>query len=219
VRIREFFGYQIAREYPLQLFIPTLSVEYRWNRNWRTHLAYRPIYFHGKTRTLWYSRWEMRVAFYKRKKRHRWRYALTAERFQPKTKKYQYRFVVSARWYDRQRLPWKGKLYLEHRLYYYYGGKPLKYYHRDGTWVVTRAPNDFHRYRFIIGARFRPYKSLRWSAYYFFQREFNNPFSNHRDIHVPSRDGTTIRYPFNNYSVLGLSLTVKLDLRKKKIKK
>ena len=216
LRVSEFFGYQLYGAYPLQLLIPSLTAQYRWNKRWRTSFGYRPLYFRGREKMIWYSRWQARISYYKRSKPYLWRYSLIAEHFKPTTKKYQYRIILSARFYDRQRLPWKGKPYIEGRLYYYYGGKPLKYYHKDGTLVTIKAPNDFHRYRIIIGARFKPYRNLRLSTYYIYQREFNNPFTNHRDINVPSRYGTKIRYPFNNYTVFGISLTIKMDYRKVK---
>ncbi len=213
-RVKQLYGFEIDSSYYLKLLLNTASFEYRPSKNTRVEVAYRPMYFRGNTRFLWYHRISLKASQRLRLDKFSWKNSLTAEWFFPIQPKYEYRFILASRLYGPSVLPWKGKPYLQGQLYYYLNGKPLKYYDENGDWVVTQSPNDFHRYRISIGARFRPTRSLRLSIYYTLQREFNTGLTQNRDINVPNRSGSKIRYAFNDYSVLGLSLTFKLDLRK-----
>ncbi len=213
-RVKQLYGFETDSSYYLKLLLNTVSAEYRPTKRTRLEVAYRPMYFKGKTRFLWYHRISLKGSHFWKLHNYQWKNSLTAEWFFPQLSKYEYRFIWTSRFYGPAVLPWKGKPYLQGQLYYYLNGKPLKYYDANGDWVVTQSPNDFHRYRISLGARFKPTRSLRLSIYYTLQREFNTGLRENRDINVPNRSGSKIRYAFNDYSVLGLSLTFKLDLRK-----
>ncbi len=214
-RVKQLYGFDVRPDYQLRLLLNTVSLEYRTSRATRLEVAYRPMYFRGNTRYLWYHRISARASHsWRFDNRMRWKNSLTAEWFFPQQPKYKYRFIWTSRIYLPSVLPWRGRPYLQGQLYYYLDGKPLKYYDENGEWLVTQSPNDFHRYRLSIGARFRPNRVLRLSVYYTLQQEFNTNLTQNRDINVPNRTGTDIRYDFNNYTILGASLTIRMDLRK-----
>jgi len=43
--------------------------------------------------------------------------------------------------------------------------------------------------------------------YYFYQQEFNTNLASHRNINIPSKNGSKIKDPFNNYHAVGVSFT------------
>ncbi len=213
-RVKQLYGFDVRPNYQLRLLLNTVSMEYRLNRSMRVELAYRPMYFRGNTRFLWYHRISARTSHSQRLGDFRWKNSITAEWFFPQLAKYKYRFIWASRFYLPSINFWRARPYLQGQLYYYLDGKPLKYYDAGGEWLVTQAPNDFHRFRLSVGMRFRPSRALRLSLYYTLQKEFNTNFSQNRDINVPNKSGTKIRYAFNDYAVIGASLSFRLDFRK-----
>ncbi len=213
-RVKQLYGFDVRPNYQLRLLLNTLSVEYRLNRSVRVELAYRPMYFRGNTRFLWYHRISARTSHSQRLGNFRWKNSMTAEWFFPQQVKYKYRFIGTSRLYFPAIHFWRARPYVQGQLYYYLDGKPLKYYDDNGEWLVTQAPNDFHRARFSVGMRFRPSKVLRLSLYATLQKEFNTNFTKNRDINVPNKSGSKIRYAFNDYTIIGASLSFRLDFRK-----
>lgn len=135
----------------------------------------------------------------------------------PALRKYKYRLIYTIRYGVKLKfLPWKGKLYAKGELYYYLGGRPINYYSDNGDFIAKNSPNDFHRYRTGLGLRMKPSRNLRLSVYYMWQQEINSGLNPTRNINVPNSGGNKIQLPFNNYSVVGVFLGYRLDLRKKR---
>lgn len=142
----------------------------------------------------------------------------------PQLRKWQYRFIVSHKLSWRNKFfPFKGTPYIKNQLYYYAGGREVKYWELDESeegseeYVLgaERAPNGWHRYRFTAGMRFRFTKSFAGSFYYTIQREFNTPW-NPYGLNVYNKSQTRIKVPFNNFSLVGVSLSYTLKTYKKK---
>lgn len=140
------------------------------------------------------------------------KHTFTMEWHFPQLRKYRYRAIYTFRYFiDNDFLPWKMKPYIKAQLYYYLDGKSISYYDDTGKKLASRSPNDLHRYRFGAGLYMKPLKQLRMSVYYLWQQEFNTFLTRNRDLNVPSKSGKSIKAPFNNYSVLGISLTWKIN--------
>lgn len=141
------------------------------------------------------------------------KHTLTLEWHFPQLRKYRYRAIYTFRYFiDNDFLPWKMKPYIKAQLYYYLDGRSISYYDETGKRIAKKSPNDFHRYRLGAGLYMKPSKQLRLSLYYLWQQEFNTFLTRNRDLNVPSKSGRSIKAPFNNYSVLGISLTWKIKV-------
>lgn len=136
-----------------------------------------------------------------------------AEWFLPQQKKYRLRFNYSISYsLKNDFMPWRGRPFAKAQVSYYLGGKPLTYYDGNGESLANQAPNDFHRLRLVGGISMRPAKNLKWSLYFLWNKEFNSFFTQNRDLNVPSKRGTKVKYPFNNYTVLGTNILYDLKL-------
>ena len=139
--------------------------------------------------------------------------SLRAEYHFPQIRKYRTRFIYSNKLsYRFRKLPMKPQPYIRHQVYWYQGGRDVKYYDEDsGELEVSQPANGFHRYRLTLGVRAKLAKRLYGSLFYIWQREFNMPFGDFRHINVPNANGK-IQAPFNNYSLIGFSLSYSLKL-------
>lgn len=138
---------------------------------------------------------------------------LELEWFLPQQKKHGLRAVYTLSYsLKNDVLPWKGRPFVKGQLYYYYGGAPLTYYGENEVVLAQQSPNDLHRYRLTGGIVFKPIKRWQMTLYYLWNKEFNTGLFENRDLNIPSKNGTKIKYPFNDYSVLGLSFTYQIKL-------
>lgn len=101
--------------------------------------------------------------------------------------------------------------FTEARLYYYHGGKGINYYSPEGDLMVTKSPNDFHRYRVYLGIKTRPFKQIHFNIAYFINREFNSNLFPYSQLNVPNRRGTKTIAPFNNYNGIFTSLSFSIN--------
>ncbi len=131
----------------------------------------------------------------------------------PQQKKHRIRGVYTISYALKNKvLPWHGRPFLKGQLYYYYDGVPLTYYDANREVVAHHAPNDFHRFRLTGGLVLKPAKRWSISLYYAWNKEFNTSLTENRDLNILSKNGSKIKYPFNDYSVLGLSFTHQFKL-------
>jgi len=189
-----------------------IGARYRFsNRAFSTELYYKPLLFKGNTKDIWYHKLAGSVTHRSKVFSLPLKNSLTAEWFFPQLKKYQYRFIYAIKLsFKNDFLPLRATPYLKYQLYYYLSGEPLNYFDESGKIVATNAPNDFHRYRIGAGIRFRPVKNFHVTIYYIWQEEFNTTFTNNRQLNILNENQTAIKDPFNDYQVLGLSLTYSL---------
>ena len=193
-----------------------INYDYRFNKRHSLKLGYKPsVYFSGGNVKL-YNRGYTEYAF-----RHKLftlpiKHIVTSEFHFPTLKKYQFRFIYGVKYYFKNNfLPIKMTPYLKAQLFYYLRGKPLSYYDSNSDLIVKQSPSDFHRFRLGGGITMKPTRSLRLSVYYFYQQEFNTNLTSNRDLNIPSKNGSKIKYPFNNYHVVGISITQPIKTYKK----
>ncbi|RME36683.1 MAG: hypothetical protein D6794_08150 [Deltaproteobacteria bacterium] len=199
-----------------KFFQQSLELEWRGHKHWRLSAYWKPTWFHYSNGTWgWIHATGLRARYYTRWHRRALNYSVRAERFSPQQRKYRYRFIGQVRHeLTRYRLPAKSALYTDMRLYYYLDGRPVNYY-ENGELMASQPPNDFHRFRLTLGWRSKASEHLRLSTYVTWNKEFNNPLTRYRDINEPSRSGRSIQADFNNYLIIGTSMTLRLDMRNK----
>jgi len=137
----------------------------------------------------------------------RFKNSLKFEWHTPQQLKYRFRVIYSLRIGIKPKfLPLRGEIYIRNQIYYYIAGKPSIYYTTNGEFAAFNSPSDFHRYRLTFGYRFKPVNRLSMNLFYIYQSEFNTPFTSNRDLNVRLPSSSEIRYPFNNYHVIGVSM-------------
>lgn len=143
----------------------------------------------------------------------------------PQLRKWRYRFIYSNKLSLRlKELPLRPTPFIRNQLYYYLDGRTVNYglagdeeeFDEEGAepgdFEDIRPPNGFHRYRLTLGLRLRLSRGFYASLFYIWQREFNAPFLSPGDLNVPSPNSGNIQAPFNNFSVIGFSLSYQLRL-------
>lgn len=100
-------------------------------------------------------------------------------------------------------------------LYYNMGGKPLQYYnYENGTATIKNNANGFHRARYFLNLNSKINKNFSISLYAMRQQEFNLFTRDTRKINVLNPKTGKISRPFNNYTVLGLNMSINFSLKK-----
>jgi hypothetical protein len=133
--------------------------------------------------------------------------------------KYRSRAILSTKWqyYDKN-LPLRLSPYVKHQVFYYQGGEEIPYELdpediEDGEErFIEQSPNGWHRYRFTTGVKARLSPELSLTLFYTLQREFNTGLDPFREINVENPSGGKTLQPFNNYSLLGVSLVYTFKL-------
>ncbi|GEM_PF-2537335 len=137
-------------------------------------------------------------------------------------------FTNKLRYYNKK-WPLRMSPYIRNQLFYYQGGTEITYWLEeeeieelraeledpddDVEDFVEQAPNGLHRYRFTAGVRARLAPRLFVSVFYTLQREFNTNLRPYRGLNVPNKSGTKIKRPFNNYSLIGMSLSYTIKIK------
>ncbi len=135
--------------------------------------------------------------------------------------KYQLRFSYKGKlyWYNKN-WPMKLKPFTQISLYYYQNGIPVIYYDNQGNIASFKSPNGLHRYRLKFGVNLKPVKKVKQlgiTVYYAIQQEFNlKGFGNDLNVIRPGNTNDIVysftpssygvKYPFNNFNVLGFQL-------------
>jgi len=202
----------------LQYIQHKLGWEYRINKEWSIDTYYKGMFFRGNSKNIWYHRFSSAI-----KKRDKLfglplQNSINSEFFFPKLNKFQYRFIYTLKYsFKNKFLPLRATPYIKYQLYYYLNGNSLDYYDDSGEeLIISQAPNDFHRYRLSGGIRFRAAKYFYITVYYIWQEEFNTLLTNNREINILNQNQTKIKYPYNDYQVIGLSLSYSIRKKKKK---
>ncbi len=93
------------------------------------------------------------------------------------------------------------------RLYYFYGGEALKMYNHKGEVMKECPPYGFHRVRLNTGFVYKINKSLFFKSQLSRQQEFNTMFAYKHRINILNPETGKIKRAFNNYWLIGCSLT------------
>ncbi len=142
---------------------------------------------------------------------------IQAEKYFPRLQKFGARLVFTNKWtFHPGNWPLKMTPYIRNQLYYYQGGDPITYWldeddieiseEGESEEFIRQAPNGLHRYRFTLGVRSKLSKELALSLFFMRQVEFNTGWAPYRELNVYNQSMTRIKRPFNNYSLIGISL-------------
>jgi len=212
--------YCINPPYRLQYIQQKVGWSHRLHKKWDVNAYYKVMFFRGNNRNLWYHRLSTEL-----KRRDELfglplQNSINSEFFFPRLNKFQYRFIYTLKYsFKNKILPLRATPYIKYQLYYYLNGKPLNYYDESGeVLLASQSPNDFHRFRLGGGIRFRAAKYFYITLYYTWQEEFNTLLTKNREINILNQSQTKIKYPYNDYQVIGLSLSYSIKRKKKKKK-
>ena len=211
-----------AEDQRLEFTQTTLAGSFRMSKKLSTSFGYKQSVLRGEDENKQFHRVFTDLSLSSNlSEKWRMKNTVTAEYHWPQLRKFQYRFIYTNKIsFKNKKWPLRASPYIKNQVYYYLGGRPMTYYldvpeDGEGEEVedrIVQSPNDFHRYRFTGGVRMRLTRGLYATVFYTWQKEFNTPFTNYRDIHVPNRSGTRIRAPFNDYSLVGLSVNYSFKL-------
>lgn len=193
-----------------------IGFSHRFNRSWSANagFAHSMINRQGKPNTT-YSRIHLEATHRTRfgKGKLRMDNSVQLEKYFPRLQKFGVRAVISNKWsYYDKKLPLRISPFVRNQIFYYQGGEDITYWipaediEEGGPDRIVQAPNGWHRYRLTVGVRLRLRAYTYMSIFYTLQREFNTGWSPYRELNVPNRSGTRIKRPFNNYSLIGISL-------------
>ncbi len=121
--------------------------------------------------------------------------------------RYFFRFDI---YYRNPKWPLKLRPFLNQKIYYYSGGRPLQYYDDLGDKTENVPPNGYHAYRWRGGLKIYPTKKMSISIYMEQQREFNLNILGNNDINSLNPNSGKIRRGFHNYSTIGISTYLNL---------
>lgn len=211
----------------LQFVQANLAFSRRLSDRWNLDFGFARSWFKSSNEFKKYQRLFAEVDF-----RLRWgqlalKQSLRAEYHFPQLRKYRARLIYSNKLsYRFKELPLRPTPFIRQQVYWYQGGRPVTYFEdvegeegeefEEGEEAIEQAPNGLHRYRLTLGLRTRLAKYLYATVFYTWQREFNGPFAPYRQLNVPTESGRSVQAPFNNYSLIGLSLSYSIKLYKKR---
>lgn len=125
--------------------------------------------------------------------------------------RFDHRVILSSRLGLRKRLKFlRVAPSLSYGLFYNIGGANIRYFNNEGEEIARKPANGFHRGRILANFNFKISDPIRLSLYYMNQHEFNLGFSPTNQINVLNPNTGRIQRPFNNFHVIGLSVSYQL---------
>lgn len=148
-----------------------------------------------------------------------WSNSIQGEVHSSNETRYRYRGLYITRLGTKKRLDFlRLSPSVSYSLYYNIGGNPIQYYDETENPVALQSPDGFHRGRLSVNLNSKITDHLSFSLYCMMQREFNLFSSDYRKMNVVNpATGKTVR-PFQNYNVIGATMSLNFDLYKKKSK-
>jgi len=148
-----------------------------------------------------------------------WSNSIQGEIHSANETRYRYRLIYITRLAARRRLDFlKLSPSVSYSLYYNIGGNPIQYYDKDESPVIQQTPDGFHRGRLSFNLNSRITKNISLSLYYMMQREFNLFTNEYHEMNIVDPATGEIVRPFQDYNVIGTTLSFNFDLYKKKKK-
>ncbi len=149
-----------------------------------------------------------------------WSNSLQGEVHSFNENRYRYRIIYIARLATKRRLNFlKLSPSVSYWLFYNIGGKQIQYYDKNGDPTVQQTPDGFHRGRLFVNLNSKISNYLSVSLYYMMQREFNLFSNEYHKMNILNPNTGKIVRPFNNYNVVGATISLNFDIYNKKNKK
>jgi hypothetical protein len=148
-----------------------------------------------------------------------WSNSIQGEAHSANETRYRYRLVYITRLVTKRRLDFlRLSPSVSYSLFYNIGGNSIQYYDKNDFPSVQQTPDGFHRGRLSFNLNSRITKNLSLSLYYMMQREFNLFASDYHKINIVNPGTGKIVRRFQDYNVIGTTLSFNFDLYKKKKK-
>lgn len=148
-----------------------------------------------------------------------WSNSIQGEVHSSNETRYRYRGLYITRLGTKKRLNFlRLSPSVSYSLYYNIGGNQIQYYDKSETPVVRQSPDGFHRGRLSVNLNSKINNHLSFSLFCMMQQEFNLFSGEYRKMNIVNpTTGKTVR-PFENYNVIGATLSFDFKLYKKKSK-
>ena len=213
-----------SKGYKMKFGQSSLSISNKLSKDWKIGGGYSFSLIKGTSSSSVYHRAHANLTHGFKLGKFKFSNTLQFEKYFPKLQKFGSRLVVTNKVsYRNNNWPLKLSPYVKNQFYYYKGGKEITYWldefelmesqeldEEESENSIEQSPNGWHRYRITGGVRMKISKPIALSIFFTKQIEFNTGLSPYREINVPNQSGTSIKRKFNNYSLLGLSLTYTL---------
>ncbi len=150
-----------------------------------------------------------------------WTNALQGEVHSIQESRYKNRLIFTSRLATRKRISLLKLLpSVGYSLFYNIGGKPIQYYDKvSGMPTIINSPDGFHRGRLTISVNTKLSNTLSVSVFYMAQREFNLLSPVNREINVTNPLTGKIVRPFDDFNVIGMTISIDTKLYKTSKKK
>jgi hypothetical protein len=148
-----------------------------------------------------------------------WSNSIQGEVHSANETRYRYRLLYITRLATKKRLDFlRLSPSVSYHLFYNIGGSRIQYYDQNDNPAVLQTPDGFHRGRLFLNLNSKITNNLSFSLYYMRQQEFNLFSGDYHKMNIINpTTGKTVRR-FQNYNVLGTTITFDFDLYKKKSK-
>lgn len=148
-----------------------------------------------------------------------WSNSIQGEIHSSNETRYKYRLIYITRFSTKRRLDFlRLSPSVSYSLFYNIGGDPIQYYDKNEVIAVKQTPDGFHRGRLSFNLNSRITKNLSLSVYYMMQREFNLFTNEYHKINIVNPVTGGIIRRFQDYNVIGTTLSLDFNLYKKKTK-
>ncbi|MBY0477415.1 MAG: DUF2490 domain-containing protein [Chitinophagaceae bacterium] len=205
-------SYGINNQFKNEFNQTAIQLQYKHNRKWSFSTGLQLIKPTGaaKTRTRIFGRAAYTLRVINRKLN--WTNSLRVEHNSLAEKRFRQRIILGTRLSLRKRIEFLNLLpSVSYNLFYNLGGNAISYYDEENKLIDRSAPDGFHRGRFTANLNTKINDYLRLNLFFMSQREFNLFVSETNRMNVYNPVRRRIIRPFDNYHVIGASLTVSLS--------
>lgn len=145
-----------------------------------------------------------------------WSNSIQGEAHSSNEIRYRYRVIYMTRLATKKRLEFlRLSPSVAYSLYYNIGGNEIQYFDKTGDPVTRQTPDGFHRGRLFLNLNSRISKNLSLTLYYMMQREFNLLSDDYHKMNIVNPVTGKVSRPFDDYNVIGTTLTFNFDIYKK----
>lgn len=145
-----------------------------------------------------------------------WSNALQGEIHSTNENRYRQRVLLISKLSTKKKLsPLRLSPSVSYTLFYNIGGDPLQYYDKTGQATIRQTPDGFHRGRLSFNLNSKITRHFYLAVYYMMQREFNLWADEYHSINVVNPTTGKVQRRFQDYNVIGTTLSFDLNLYKK----
>jgi hypothetical protein len=205
-------SYNISNHFKNEFNQTVFQLGYRHNRKW--FFSARAQFIKPVSATETRTRIFIRAAHTTRllNKKINWSNSLGLENNSSNENRFRQRVIIGSRLSLRNRITFLNlSPSVAYNLFYNIGGNAISYYDVNNKLIERNNPNGFHRGRLTVSVNSKISKYLRLNVFFMAQREFNLLASQTRKMNVYDPVRAKIIRPFDNYNVVGGTLSLSLN--------